>query len=360
MKKVLFIVHHRKDRSPGQRFRFEQYLNYLEANGFETTVSNILDADQDKIFYSKGNVLKKAQVVFQAGLHRIADAWKANEYDIIFIYREAYFLGYPFFEALFAKSRAKLIFDFDDSIWIDNVSDNNRAFGFLKNAAKTSTIIKMCDLVFAGNHYLAQYALQYNKNVAIVPTTIDTEEYFPNRKNESSKSITIGWSGSLTTIQHFKFAVPFLTEIKKKYGPSVNIKVMGDSNYKNEQLDVKEIPWTRDTEVATINTFDIGIMPLPNDPWTKGKCGFKGLATMSVGAATVMSPVGVNTEIIQDGVNGFLAESPAEWVEKLSRLIEDAELRKRLGEAGRQTVEDKYSVHAWRDTYLNHFRSLVK
>ncbi len=358
MSKVLYLTLHRAERSPSQRFRFEQYMEFLKQNGFDYKFSYLLDADDDKIFYSPRNYFAKAVISVKSIFRRIGEAINANDYDIIFVQRECFMLGTAIFEKLFARSKAKLIFDFDDSIWMQNVSDANKKLAFLKNAEKTSEIIRVADLIFAGNPYLRDYAKQFNKNIAIIPTTIDTEEYKPvAHKNDGT--VCIGWSGSITTIQHFKYAIPALEIIKKKYGERISIKVIGDGNYKNEALNVIALPWIKADEVKEISSFDIGIMPLPDDEWAKGKCGLKGLQYMALEVPTIMSPVGVNSEIIRDGENGFLATTTEEWVDKTSRLIESEELRNKVGKAARQTVIEKYSVEALKPVYLSEFRKLL-
>ncbi|MFN8276698.1 MAG: glycosyltransferase family 4 protein [Chitinophagales bacterium] len=357
-KRILFIAHHRKDRSPSQRFRFEQYFAALEQAGFECVLSPLMNAEEDKAFYAKGNFLGKLGVFVAAIRKRWADVQRARLFGVVFIQREAFMTGSVFFERQLKKSGAKLVFDFDDSIWIDNVSEGNKMFAFLKDASKTGTIIGLCDTVFAGNAYLAEYAAAYNKNIEIIPTTIDTQEY-QRQAVPANEKIVLGWSGSVTTIQHFEHALPFLKLIKEKYGDRIAIKVIGDGNYRNEALGIQGLPWKKEDELKELSTFDIGIMPLPDDKWAKGKCGLKGLQYMALGIPTIMSPVGVNQEIIQHGVNGFLASETAGWVKAIEQLIEDAELRRRVGEAGRQTVEQKYSVNAWKARYVALMEGLV-
>lgn len=357
MAKILFVCLHRPDRSPSQRYRFEQYIPYLEEKGFDCTYSFLLNEKQDKAFYTKGKILAKTSILFQSILKRINDIRRTKQHDIVFVQRECLMLGTAFFEKIFAK-KAKLVFDFDDSIWLQNISDANKRLEFLKNPDKTKSIIKVANLVIAGNQYLADYALKFNLNTVIIPTTIDTNIYQPVQKKKSDK-ICIGWTGSFSTIEHFKYRVDVLKRIKEKYQDKVYFKVIGDSSYKEEKLEVKGIMWKRETEVKDLEEVGIGIMPLPDTEWTRGKCGLKGLQYMGLSIPTIMSPVGVNTAIIQDGINGFLADDESEWFNKLSMLIESDELRKKLGEKGRETVVKKYSVEANKDLYVKHLQTLI-
>ena len=239
-----------------------------------------------------------------------------------------------------------------------NRSANKNLF-WLKNPGKTGTIISYCDLIFAGNEYLLQYAKNYNSNVVIVPTTIDTNEYSAIKSNTPKNSICIGWSGSITTIDHFVFILPALTILKEKYGERISIKVIGDSKYENTELGIKGIGWNKNDEIKELSEFDIGIMPLPDDEWAKGKCGLKGLQYMALNIPTIMSPVGVNTEIIQQGINGFLASTTSEWVQAIELLIDNPNLREKIGNAGRQTVLDRYSVDSQKQNYLKYFNAIT-
>ena len=357
MPKILFIAAHRPDRSPSQRFRFEQYLDFLRGHGFECELSYLIDAEDDKRFYAPGNYTFKFKMFRKSKRKRQRDVARADEFDIIFVQREAFMTGSTKFEEAFAASKAKLVFDFDDSIWLQNVSAANKKLSWLKDPAKTSKIVAVSDLIFAGNQYLADYARQFNQSVTIIPTTIDTEEY--TRIETNNDKIIIGWSGSITTIQHFEYALPFLEAVHRKYGDRVAFKVIGDGNYRHEGLGIQGLPWTKEDELAELSSFDIGIMPLPNDEWAKGKCGLKGLQYMALEIPTLMSPVGVNSEIIQDGKNGFLADDVSEWTDKIGRLVEDETLRKAMGKAARQTVVDQYSVEANQQHYLDAFTSLI-
>lgn len=359
-KKILFLVAHRPGRSPGQRFRFEQYLDYLKQNGFECHVSFLINEKDDVIFYAKGKYLSKARFLIKSLFQRWNDLKKIHDYDLVFFYREAHMLGITWFEKKIKKAGIKMLVDFDDSIWLRDISNGNRRLAFLKRPSKTAEIIRMCDACIVGNQFLAEYARQYNSNVFVIPTTIDTDYYIPSDNRRDVEKVVIGWTGSSTTLKHFSLAVPVLEMLRKKYGERVSFRMISDEFF-NGQLDgLEKIKWNRQTEVEDLSAIDIGIMPLPDDDWSKGKCGFKGLQYMALAKPAVMSPVGVNKEIISHGENGFLANSPEEWEHILSQLIEDADLRKKVGEAGRKTVAERFSFQSQKDHYLKIYRSLIQ
>lgn len=363
MPSILIIADHRLNRSPSQRYRFEQYLNFFKENGFNWELSEIITETDDKVFYHPGNYLRKAWVMLKSLVIRWKDLRRAKNFDIIFIQREALLLGSSCFEKQFYK-RGKVVFDFDDSIWLLDTSPENKKFEFLKNPDKTKINIQHAHAVIAGNQFLAAYSKQFNNNVTVIPTTIDTGFHKPLEKAfdsaQADKKIVIGWSGSISTIKHFEIAIPALKEILRKYPNKVEIHVMGQGNYTHPELAIISKNWNSKTEVADLNEFDIGIMPLPNDEWVKGKCGLKGLSYMACGVATIMSNVGVNPDIIEHGVNGYLANIQQEWVDYISILIENPELRAKIGQAGCKTVVEKYSVNANKQAYLSVLKSLLK
>lgn len=359
MPRILFVAAHRPNRSPSQRFRFEQYLDFLRSNGFECHVACLISKRTDKIFYLHKSVFRKALIFLNCIIRRLHHVLQSSAYDIIFIQREAWMTGSIFFEKQFKRSGARLVFDFDDAIWKHDVSDANKHLAFLKKPDKTEKIIAMSHLVIAGNNYLADYALKFNPNVIVIPTTIDTEHYSKTKSNHGIEKICIGWSGSVTTIKHFDFIVPVLKQLKERFADKVYFKVIGDKNYINHELNIKGIGWNYENEIEELCEIDIGVMPLPDDEWTRGKCGLKGLQFMALEIATIMSPVGVNNEIITDGENGFLAGEPDEWLKKISLLIEDISLRKNMGIAGRKTVQEKYSVNSQRGNYLHTLNNLL-
>ncbi len=359
MPRVLFIAAHRPNRSPSQRFRFEQYIPFLEQNGYTCDFSWLVSPKDDLFFYQEGYAIKKLLFLIKTYYIRLQDILKANHYDIIFIQREAIMFRSVFFEKILAK-KTKIIFDFDDAIWLMDISDGNKKYKWFKDPSKTSSIIQLSHLIFAGNKYLADYASRFNNNIKIIPTTIDTDYHKKVTDIKPKEKICIGWTGSITTIKHFDMAVPFLIKLKEKFGSQIYFKLIGSETYSNESLDLKGTKWQLNTEIQDLSEIDIGIMPLPNTEWAKGKCGFKGLQYMAMEIPTVMSPIGVNTEIIQDNVNGYLASNEEEWVEKISNLIVSEKLRTQFGEKGRQSIIEKYSVQSTKKSYLESFNELIK
>ncbi|MCB0395431.1 MAG: glycosyltransferase family 4 protein [Flavobacteriales bacterium] len=358
-KKILYIAAHRPGRSPGQRFRFEQYMPLLESNGFDVTHSHIISEKDDQVFYSKGNYLRKTAILFKSFLKRLEDVLKADHFDLIVVYREALMLGSTVFERLLQRSDTPVIMDFDDAIWLQDVSEGNQQFAWLKRPSKTSRIIAMADMVFAGNDYLAKYASGFNTRVKLVPTTIDMDYHSHRKQTNDQDHVVIGWTGTSTTLKHFELVLPAMHQLKKTFGDRMKIRVIADVPPATNGLATEFCKWNLETEIADLASFDIGIMPLPQDDWSQGKCGFKGLQYMSLGIPTVMSPVGVNNKIINDGVNGFLAGNESEWVEKLSTLITTKSLREQLGAKGYETIREHYSLQSFSADYLKYIREAM-
>jgi glycosyltransferase involved in cell wall biosynthesis len=360
MKKILFIADHRFDRSPGQRFRCEQYFDVLRNNGFTCELSFVFSEADDLIFYRPGNVLRKAWIVVKSFIVRWRDWQRRDEFDVVFIFRNCVLTGSLMFEKKWAKSGIPIVFDFDDAIWLNDTSQANQLFAWLKRPEKIEFTIGASAMVLAGNSFLRDYAMQFSQTVMVFPSTIDTHRYnqVPVKRNQDR--VVIGWSGSITTIKHFESALPALLRIKDIYKNRVEFMVIGDPLYRNEALGIIGKSWNASTEPEDLAAFDIGIMPLPDDQWTKGKCGLKGLQYMAMAIPTVMSPVGVNSEIIDHGVNGYLAGNTDEWVQCLRELIEDEPLRIQMGAAAQSHVENHYSKNAWKSIYLKVFQDLSK
>jgi glycosyltransferase involved in cell wall biosynthesis len=359
MPKVLFIAAHRPDRSPSQRYRFEQFVPYWEQHGYSFHYAWLIDAEDDKRFYAPGQLRAKAQIFLKSLKRRKEHVRMAKDFDLIMVQREAFMTGSTRFERALAATGVPLVYDFDDAIWHMDVSEGNRKLRWLKDPGKTAKIIRLADLVIAGNDFLAAHAHKFNPKVEIIPTVIDTDRYSPTPAH-STGPVVIGWTGSHTSMAHLKQVLPMLRAVHEVWGDRVRFRVISDRDFDGEGLPVENVRWSSSSEPEDLAGIDIGIMPLPDDVWSRGKCGFKGLQYMAMGRPVVLGRVGVNKTIVQEGENGFLAGTQEEWVDKLGKLIADADLRERIGKAARATVVEHYSVRSWRDRYLELFEGLIR
>lgn len=358
MKRVLIVCAHRPNRSPSQRYRFEQYLPALKEKGYEFDWSFLIEESEDQEFYSAGNFLLKAHIITRAHYRRFLLLMSLRKYSLVFIQRESLFTGSTFFERHLSKKKLPFIYDFDDSVWLADTSPGNQKFEWLKKPEKVFESMRLANCVLAGNAYLAEKAKLHAKDVRLVPTTIDTSVHIPMPNMRTAERVVIGWSGSISTIKHFQILKPVLKRLIEKYDQAIEIMVMANQVYQDPELPITSLIWTSNYEVQNLNRFHIGIMPLPDDEWSRGKCGLKGLSYMACEVATVMSPVGVNTEIITSGENGFLASTENEWFNTLCQLIEQKDLREKIAKAGRKTVEIKYSVSANFTKYFQAFEDV--
>jgi glycosyltransferase involved in cell wall biosynthesis len=341
--KLLAIVPSLYDISPGQRYRIEQWEPILREKGVEITYSPFETDELRQVLYQPGRIAEKIKLVTRSINRRRADLRSVRDFDAVYVFREAALLGPAYFERLIGRSGVPMVFDFDDAVFVTYKSPSNGYLTYLKFPGKTGTICRLSAHVMAGNQYLADYARRFNpQNVTIIPTTIDTDKYHFLENKPANDVPVIGWSGSHSTVQHLDTLRETLQELAR--ATKFRLRVIGTPKYEIEGVETEAMAWRSETETEDLEPIDIGIMPLPDDEWSKGKCGLKALQYMALGVPTICSPVGVNSDIIQDGENGFLAAGKDEWIEKLKRLLASVELRRKLGAAGRRTVEEKYSA----------------
>ena len=355
--RVLALMPALYNTSPGQRYRLEQWEPLLRERGVEITYASFEDEELHGLLYKPGLLHKKLKLVTRGLGRRLSSVRKAGDYDLVYIFREAALLGPPIFERLIHQRRTPIVFDFDDAIFVSYRSPSNGYLSYLKFASKTKTICRIASHVMVGNPYLAEYAKQVNDHVTVIPTTIDTEKYRVPPRREKTGPPVIGWTGSHSTVQHLDTLRGALIKLAEK--ESFRLRVIGTPTYECPPVAVEAMPWRADTELEDLTEIDIGVMPLPDDAWSKGKCGLKALQFMALGIPTICSPVGVNTDIIHDDQNGYIAATEDEWVDKLARLLRSAELRQRLGDAGRVTVEEKYSAITQAPRVYETFKSVL-
>ena len=268
------------------------------------------------------------------------------KYDMVFIQK----VFFPVFILRFLKKCGKkIVFDFDDAIY--NLD------GIFRNRERFNELLPLYDLVVIENEECKDYVESHgNKKTLLITGPIDTERYFPHYIS-NKPSITIGWIGSPSTQKYLEIISETLSKLGKKY-KNINFKTIGSKDIRTKDINLIQKNWTLETEVKDLSDFDIGIMPLPDDNWTRGKGGYKLLQYMAMGIPCCASPIGINKELIREGENGFLVESQDEWFNALSNLIENEELRKTLGSNGRDIAEARYSFNFYYKTLKERLNKL--
>lgn len=353
-KRILFIMPYPPGIAPSQRFRYEQYLDVLKEQGFEIVLSSFWSQKTFSILYNKGKFIPKTMGLLWSIVKRYLLIFSLHQYDFVFIHREFSPVGFPLMVWIMAKIfRKKIIFDYDDAIWIPNVSKSNRLFSFFKVYSNTRRIIKLSYKVSCGNDYLCEYALQYHRQVIYNPTTIDTINLHNKQRLLNNKKFVIGWTGSHSTMPYIDEVVPIIQKLEKEFQLEFHVISDAAPDIDLECLIFKK--WNKESEVEDLLSFSVGIMPLKHDQWAEGKCGFKALQYMSLGIPALVSPVGVNTVMVDHNKDGFYCRNESEWELYLRKLITDKNLLDEMSSKTRRKVEEKYSVQSNAENFLKLF-----
>jgi glycosyltransferase involved in cell wall biosynthesis len=348
------------DLVPGQRFRIEQWEPYLKEDNIFIDYYSFADGKLIEMLPQRGKFLSKSGGLAKAFVRRLFHLSMLSKYDVILIYRAAAIIGPAFLERLIKLSGCPIVYDFDDAIFLTDSHKANRLFSWMKFARKTATICRLSTNITVGNSWLAQYALKFNQNVTIIPSSVDTNIYSPKtRTKHNGDKVIVGWTGSSTSQTYLEMFAPVLRKLVEKRS-DVEIHVHSDRS-----PDLPNVPfiwhrWSPETEVEIISKFDIGIMPMPDDIWSQGKCSMKALLYMSLGIPTVCSNIGMNREVIKQGENGFLAETSDEWLKSIRLLVDNSILRNQIGEKARQTVVEKYSMRKCAKTFAQVIKDTVE
>jgi glycosyltransferase involved in cell wall biosynthesis len=343
MIRALALVPYPTGRVPGQRYRIEQWAPLLRAEGVEVTFSSFLSVRGMDVLYRPGFTATKLREGVGGYVKRLVEVVRPSSADVVFVYREASLLGPAWIERLHSW-RLPLVFDFDDAIYLRDSSPANGWARILKPVRKPGAICHLARHVIVGNDVLASFANGHARAVTVIPSTIDTESYQPKCRHPNPRPI-VGWTGSATTRRYLASLGSALRKLQQR--EDFELLVIG-VRIEIDGVRVRCIPWKAETEVEDLRRLDVGLMPLADDEWCRGKCGMKALQYMALGIPPVVSPIGANTKIVRDGVDGFHVRTEEEWVERIVLLLRDEALRKRMGEAARKRVEDAYSarVHA--------------
>jgi glycosyltransferase involved in cell wall biosynthesis len=357
-KKVLFLSPYPYGKAASQRLKFEQYFPCFEENGFELKTSSFISPAFWNILYQKGHLLEKIFYTFSGYVRRILDLFTLHRYDIVYVHLWVTPLGPPFFEWVVSKLSKKLVYDIDDMIFYKQGSPVNKLIYLIKGKDKPVALMKHADHVITCTPDLNDFARQYCDHCTDISSTLDTERMQPAYRYTNDQSVTIGWTGTHSTVQYLYLLTPVLQQLAKER--KFRLYVIGNFDFHMDGVNYEYVNWSAAAEVEQLQQIDIGLYPLPTDAWVMGKSGLKALQYMTFAIPVVAQNVGTAiTRVITDGENGYLVRTPEEWVDKLRYLLDHPEERKRIGTRARQTVQDKFSVEANKKTYLQILKSLA-
>ncbi len=323
------------------RYRIFQYLSYFRENGWEITLHSLLNDNYIHHLYRKDSL--PFGDIIKSYFHRINLLLNKNKYDLIWLQQEAFPWVPSFIETFLLKSKTPIVVDHDDAFF--HRYDLHKSASVRKILGdKIDKTMRISNLVIVGNSYLAERAAKNNcKNIRIIPTVIDIAKYdIKEKKNVSEEKFIVGWLGSPPNALYIKNIEESLEQFCNSYNGKLHLVGAGKTFL--TKIPYENIEWKEETEVEEIKKFDVGIMPLIDSPWERGKCGFKLIQYMACGLPVIASPVGVNQELVTDGVNGFLAETSDDWLKYLKILKDNPDLRKEMGLNGRKLVEDKFTL----------------
>ena len=347
----------------GQRLKYEQYFEDWRTIGYEIELSNYMDMAMWRCAYVHGHYLQKVLGVMRGHIRRIRDLFRVSRYDAIYIFMWVTPFGTSFMERLVRKLAKRLIYDIEDNVLSEQMVlprgySPNALVTWLKGPGKFKFLIRTADHVITSSPFLNNLCLKSNENHACtyISSSVDTERFLPVIKlRNTNQPIIIGWTGTFSSKIYLDMLRDVFLALAKRI--KFKLKIISNFDYFLPGIELEVVRWTKENEVEDLQTFDIGVYPLPMDDWVLGKSGLKAIQYMAVGLPIVATNIGTTPLLITNEVNGLLVKSNDEWVNALERLVRDAELRHRLGGSARMDAVKKYSTKATANSYrkvLNH------
>jgi glycosyltransferase involved in cell wall biosynthesis len=339
------------------RQRLLQYIPALAEAGIEVDYRPLLDDDYVASLAS-GKPYSRTQVA-RSYLNRLGQVTSVSDCDLIWVYAEMFPYLPSGFEKLVLRAGKPVVYDFDDAFFHQYESHPNLVVRSMLKG-KLEPLLRGAAACCCGNEYLLAYAERFCGASILLPTVVDATLYCPaSTAPRTSEPLTIGWIGSPSTWPYVKPLMPLLQELAQEFGLVIRIVGAGIGAEANSFHGLELVDWSEDNEIDQVRSMDIGIMPLPEEDWAKGKSGYKLIQYMACGLPVVASPVGVNVRLLEGGDVGFLATGIPEWRDALIRLVKDPGLRERLGIAGRRRVEAHYSVQRHAPRLIKLFASVA-
>lgn len=338
--KVLALAASPPGRSPAQRYRIEQWAPYMDGLGVHVELAPFLDKFTADLIHQPGSTFLKTAGVLRGVARSIRRVGAMRRFDVVFVAREAMLIGPALIERLASWMRP-VVFDLDDAIWLPQEGSLNSRWRWLRSPSKTDAICRLASHITAGNEFLASHVRLLNPNVSIIPSTIDIASYGPGKIHTQSKPLVVGWTGSHSTVRYLESILPAIAEASRRV--HFKLLVVGANVPLLPGLQIECRAWSAQREASDVREMDVGLMPLPDSEWTRGKCAMKALQYMAVGVPPIVSPVGTNVTVVSHQRTGQYASSHREWVEAIVALLSSADARSEIGARGRAHVLQCYS-----------------
>jgi glycosyltransferase involved in cell wall biosynthesis len=357
---VLALIPNQYGHAPGQRSSIELWETVLSPVGINIHYAPFESERLREVLYRPGHYATKVGEMVRAYVDRIKLLGDLKRFDAVFVYREAALLGPAFLEKMVARRGVPIIYQLDDPLFVPYTSPSNGYLSYLKFFGKIAEICRLAKVVMVNSTPIREYVSQYNQNIWQVPSVVDTRQYVfrPQSKETKSGEVCLGWTGSPTTIGNIKVIAGALAKLAKRVPHRVHL--IGGTEFELPGVQYTAQKWAPETEVDDLRKIQVGMVPLPFNEWNKWKFYMKTAQYMALGIPTVATPLGSNSEVVQHGVTGFLANTDGEWVEYLGRLIQDDELRSRMSRAAAQTAQEKYSLESNTPKIIAAFQAALK
>ncbi len=341
---------------PSARPRLYAYERHLREAGIEPVFAPLLSSAAARRFYAVGAAARTRRLARAAAgaAARLVRLLTAGRHDVVVVHRDLLPRGNGVALAALRRARVPYVYDFDDAIYLsprEFVEDGEGSRALMargKDPAETVALVAGAAVVLAGNETLAAWARAHNADVRVQPTPVDTDVFRPpSRPRAAGSSSVVGWIGSPTATYCLTALCPALGRVGHRHRYALHVVGAGaGERIEVPGVPVKQTAWSLESDGTAYRALDVGLYPLPDNAWTRGKCGYKALVYMASGAVPVVSPVGVSAEIVEHGVRGFHAPDDDGWVTAVDRLLADPELRVQMSVRGRRYVEEHYSVRA--------------
>ena len=352
---IIFFTRYNK-QSASVRYRYIQYFNDLKKNYFHVELSYLFNEK----FFKKKILLNKLNffLILSNYIKRFIKIIFLNKKTIVVIHLELFPYLPSIGEKLLSLKKNKVIIDLDDAIFHQYTNLNNKFLNFFLSNKFNKMFNLKNTIIFSGNKYNQTEVLKMNPNIKteIFPTVVNINNYVKRIKQNKNKHFTIVWIGSPSTSNYLKVILNSLKVLNNKY--EIHLRLIGSGHIELEGLQFESYMWNEQTEIELISECHVGIMPLMNDDWSKGKCGFKLIQYMACKIPCVASPVGVNKEIIDHEINGFLAKEDRDWIQYILRLKNDQQLYKQFSESAFKKVSQYYSFESQRKKFISTIKSI--